>query len=183
MLGLPLAHEPGSHYAYSSGGINLAMGAVRKMTGRWVPEFFDEVFARPMGISSYHMNLMPDGEAYGGGGMYMAPRDLLKFGQLILQKGTWEGHRLVSASWLAASTSRQVAAPGGSADGFGWHLHRLPTPGGGIDIIEANGNGGQFLIVVPSQQIVLVVTAGNYNQYGIWRSFREEWLPRYLLAP
>lgn len=183
MLGLPLLHEPGSHYAYSSGGINLALGAVQKMTGRWVPEFFDEVYARPMGIRRYHMNLMPDGDAYGGGGMYMTPRDLLKFGQLLLQDGKWEGHQLVSASWLAASTSRQATGPGGATDGFGWHLHRLPSKGGGVDIIEANGNGGQFLIVVPAQQMCLVITAGNYNQYGIWRTFREEWLPRYLLMP
>ncbi len=182
MLDLPLAHAPGTHYAYSSGGINLALGAAAHLTGQWMPAFFDETFARPMGIHHYHMNLMPDGEAYGGGGIHLRPRDLLKFGQLILQEGAWEGRQLVSRAWIKASTSHQVDTPEGGSDGYGWHRHRLSAGGRTVELIEANGNGGQFLIIVPSQRLVVVFTAGNYNQYGIWRTFRERLLPAYALA-
>jgi CubicO group peptidase (beta-lactamase class C family) len=148
-----------------------------------VPEFFDDVFARPMGIDHYHVNLTPTGEAYGGGGMYLRPRDLLKFGQLVLQHGSWKGRQLVPADWLKTSLRRRAKAPDGSWDGLGWHLHTVRWKARTLDLVEANGNGGQFLMILPKEALVVVITAGNYNQYGVWRTFRETWLPEYLMPP
>jgi CubicO group peptidase (beta-lactamase class C family) len=181
-LELPMAHPPGAHYAYSSMGLNLAMGAVGSITHRWAPEVFDEYLARPLGIDHYHLNLMPNGEAYGGGGMHMRPRDFLKFGQLFLDQGRWQGKPLLSAAWIKASTALQAEAPDGSSDGWGWHRHTLQVGDRSVLVLEANGNGGQFLFVVPAYDLTMVMTAGNYNQYGVWRRFREEWLPQVLLA-
>ncbi len=182
MLDLPVVHEPGSTYAYCSGTMNLAAGVVARATGRWLPEFFDESLAQPLDITDYAMNLMPNGEAYGGGGLYLRPRDLLKFGQLVLTGGTWNGVRVVSKRWIERSTASQIVTPDGSSDGFGWHRHILRLNGRSYQEVEANGNGGQFLIVVPELDLVVVFTAGNYNHYGVWRKLRDEWVPRYVMA-
>jgi CubicO group peptidase (beta-lactamase class C family) len=82
-LNLPVAHEPGTSYAYCSAGANLIGGVLQATTHRWLPELFDDLVARPLSIKHYYMNLTPTEEMYFGGGTRMRPRDLLKFGQCI----------------------------------------------------------------------------------------------------
>jgi CubicO group peptidase (beta-lactamase class C family) len=178
-LDLPIARDPGTLYAYCSMGMNLAGGAIASATRSWLPEFFDRYLARPLGITHYHMNLMPDGQGYSGGGVKMLPRDLLKFGQLYLNGGVWNGQRLLSESWVRRSTENQSAGAG-ATDGYGWHRTTLKINGRDYQEYEANGNGGQFLIVVPELELAVVFTAGNYMQYPIWRRFRDVWVGQYL---
>jgi CubicO group peptidase (beta-lactamase class C family) len=180
-LELPMLHQPGALYAYCSAGLNLAAGMIAHATQAWLPEFFDQTIAQPLEIDHYAINLTPTGQMYGGGGVQMRPRDLLKFGQLYLDGGTWNGHRIVDRSWVETSTSRQITNPNGS-DGFAWHRYTLNVNGHAYQEYEASGNGGQFLIVVPELDIAVVITAGNYGQYGVWRTFRDQLVPRYVLA-
>jgi CubicO group peptidase (beta-lactamase class C family) len=181
MLDVGVAHDAGSVYAYCSGTMNLAGAVIARTTHSPLPEFFDEHLARPLGITQYAMNLMPSGDAYAGGGVHMRPRDLLKFGQLFLNGGTWNGVRVVSKEWADRSTAQQITFDGG-ADGYGWHLHTLHANGRDYREYEANGNGGQFLIVVPDLDLAVVFTAGNYGRYRIWRALRDEFVPKYLMA-
>jgi hypothetical protein len=181
-LSLPTAHPPGTTYAYCSAGVNMVGGIIGQATHTWLPLFFERYVARPMGIHRYAVNLMPTGEAYSGGGMHMLPRDLLKFGQLYLDGGRWNGVRLVSVDWVRQSTARQVDRPDGSQDGFAWHRHMLTTGTRSFQTYEASGNGGQFLLVVPELELVVVATAGNYGQYGVWRKIREVLMPKIMQA-
>jgi len=99
-LNLPMVREPGGdHPVYGSANINLVGCAVRNATGKWLPELFDEYIARPLQISTYHMNLMPNGEAYAGGGLYLRARDQLKLGQLYFLGGIWNGKAIVDSQW------------------------------------------------------------------------------------
>lgn len=180
-LELPVLHQPGTVYAYCSAGLNLAAGVIARAARSWLPSFFDQNIARPLQIDHYSINLTPSGQMYGGGGVQMRPRDLLKFGQLYLDGGIWNGHRVVDRSWVETSTSHQITNPNGS-DGFAWHRFTLDANGHAYQEYEASGNGGQFLIVVPELDITVVITAGNYGQYGIWRTFREQLVPRYILG-
>ena len=178
-LALPLVHEP-TAYAYCSAGINLAAGAIGQASGDWLTRLFDRDVARPLGIRNYAVQLTPTGDLYGGGGMQMLPRDFLKFGVLYLNGGTWNGRRVVPRSWVETSTALQATAPTGS-DGYGWHRYQLKSRGQTYDEYEANGNGGQFLIVIPKLDLAVVFTAGNYGQYLVWRKFRDELVPAYVL--
>lgn len=181
-LALPTVHEPGTTYAYCSAGINFVGRVIGQSVHTWLPAFFDRTLARPLQITQYAMNLMPTGEAYAAGGLYLRPRDFLKFGQLYLNGGTWHGVRLVNAAWVAQSTARQVDRPDGSQDGFGWHRHELRAGPRRYQTYEASGNGGQFLLVVPELDLVVVATAGNYGQYAVWRRIREVLMPAVMQA-
>ncbi len=188
-LDLPMAHEPGERYAYCTAGINLVGAALRKVTGQGIPDLFDRLVAGPLQFGRYYWNLAPNGEGYLGGGAYMRPRDLLKLGQLFLDDGVWNGRRIVSSAWVAASTSAQVevnetttgmdadtfanVATHG-ADGYGWHRYGLLVGDQRIEAYEANGNGGQLVVVVPDYELVVVMTGGNYGQGGIWAHWRDE---------
>ena len=142
-LALPRMHPPGTVYAYCSAGINLVGRTIGTASQEWLPEFFDRHVAQPMQIAHYAVNLMPSGDAYAAGGMRMRPRDFLKFGQLYLNGGVWQGARIVSATWVRQSTARQTDRPDGSTDGFGGHRHVLRVGMRDYQTYEASGNGGQ----------------------------------------
>ncbi|MES3036007.1 MAG: serine hydrolase [Gemmatimonadota bacterium] len=181
-LALPKVREPGAAYSYCSAGINITGKLLGTATRRWLPDLFDSQLAQPMQFGPYGINLMPTGEAYSGGGMHIRPRDLLKFGQLYLDGGIWRGRRLVSAGWVRESTAHHIDRTDGSDDGLGWHRHLLTIGSRRIQTYEASGNGGQFLVVVPELQLTIVVTAGNYGQYGIWKAIRTELVPAVIRA-
>ncbi len=181
-LALPVAHPPGTTYAYCSAGINMVGRIIGEATRSWLPKFFEQHIARPLQIEHYAVNLMPLGEAYSGGGMRMLSRDFLKFGQLYLDGGRWNGVRLLSEEWARQSTAHQVNRADGSDDGFAWHRHVLKVGTRSFQTYEAGGNGGQFVVVIPELELVVGTTAGNYGQYSVWRTIREQLVPRVMQA-
>jgi CubicO group peptidase (beta-lactamase class C family) len=188
-LDLPVAHDPGTRYAYCSANMNLVGAALTTATGIWLPELFEHTVARPLEFGPYHWNLMPTDEGYLGGGAFVRPRDLLKIGQVYLDDGVWRGRRIVDASWVTRSTAPQVrispATTGldptqfpdyytESDDAYAWHLYGVRSGGRTYREYEANGNGGQILILIPEFDLAVVFTGGNYRQGGIWSRWRDE---------
>lgn len=182
-LDLPMAHEPGVRYAYCSGNMNLMGGALTTATRTWLPEYFDRTVARPLQFAAFHWNLAANGEGYLGGGSWLRPRDLLKVGQAYLDGGVWRGRRIVHASWVAESTApRMHISPsttgipaerfgdyyGEGDDAYAWHLTELRVGETVYRGYNANGNGGQILLVIPDIDLAVVFTGGNYRQGGIW---------------
>lgn len=188
VMALPMAREPGGRHAvYCSAGINLLGAAVKHATGMWLPAFFDTTIARPLQIRRYYMNLMPDGDAYLAGGIYLRPRDFLKLGQLYLSGGTWNGKRVISREWIARSTTRHSEFTPDHGYGYAWHLHEMKAGGRVFHEYAAEGNGGQFVIVVPQLDLVVGIAAGNYGDFRTWYKLqnlvRDDIIPAALAAP
>jgi CubicO group peptidase (beta-lactamase class C family) len=171
-LDLPMVNDPGTHAAYCSGGMNLTGYMLTRATRTWLPALFERTVARPLGFGRWYWNLMPTQEGYQGGGARLLPRDLLKIGVAYLNGGEWHGKRIVSREWTARSTVNQVA-PGVGTDGYAWHLGNIKVGERAYREYEGNGNGGQFLIVVPEVDLAVVFTAGDYLDYGVWGQFRN----------
>ena len=182
-LDLPMAHDPGTRYAYCSANMNLVGGALSAATRTWLPDYFERSIAGPLEFGRWHWNLMANGEGYLGGGAFLRPRDLLKVGQAYLDGGIWNGRRIVPTAWVGASTAPRIeiseATTGYSAEEFGnyyghgwdglaWHLGALDVGGRQVRTYAAGGNGGQVLLVVPAYDLVIVFTGGNYGQGGVW---------------
>ena len=179
MLELPFVHPPGTHAAYCSGGLNLAGGVVSRISGEWLPNFFRDRFADPLGMGTYHVNLTPTGEAYGGGGLYIRPRDFLKLGQLYLDDGVWKDRRLLDEGWAAeATTPRFLIRDEGY--GYGWWVISYPFEGRRVDAFYAGGNGGQYVIVVPELSLNIAILGGNYNQ-PVMHVPKYDYVPEYVL--
>ena len=187
-LDLPMLKNPGGEDAvYCSGDLNLVGGAVAAATQRWLPEFFEEKLARPLQFARYYLNLMPDGQAYMGGGAYLRPRDQLKLGQLYLDGGLWNGKRIVSQNWVTESTSvHSQFSPTYSLGqkhqyGYGWHIHDLKSGAKTYRIFAAEGNGGQFIIVVPDLDLVVGITGGAYGEFDQWYRWELELVPQFII--
>ena len=187
-LDLPMLKQPGgAHAVYCSGDLNLVGGAVAATTHTWLPEFFEDHLATPLQFGRYYLNLMPDGEAYMGGGAYLLPRDQLKLGQLYLGGGIWNGRRLLSKDWVTQSTTIQARFANDRSlgqehqYGYGWHLHTLQSGGRRYKVFAAEGNGGQFVIVIPSLDLVVGLTGGAYGEFAQWYRWELELVPRFIL--
>ncbi len=188
-LDLPMLRDPGGEHAvYCSADLNLVGGAVAMATGKWLPEFFDENLARLLQFGHYHLNLMPTGEAYMGGGAYLRPRDELKLGQLYLNGGTWNGRRVVSKEWVEHSISDHSSftpaldIEGEHRYGYGWHIHDLKFGGRVLRDYGAGGNGGQLVIVIPKLDMVVGINGGSYGEFRKWYRWELELVPQYIIS-
>jgi len=196
-LDLPMVHDPGTRYAYCSANMNLVGAALTTATGTFLPELFERTVARPLQFGPHYWNLMPTNEGYLGGGAYLRPRDLLKVGQTYLDGGVWHGRRIVDESWVKTSTSPRIEINPTttgvdpkqfpnfyiqSTDGYAWHLGDIHFGDRTYHDYTANGNGGQILIVIPEFDLVVVFTAGNFGQGGIWGRFRDQIVPNEIVA-
>jgi CubicO group peptidase (beta-lactamase class C family) len=175
-LDLPMAAQPGTRAVYCTAGINLLGAIVSGATHVPLDDYFAKRFAQPMNFGTYGMWLMPDPSAvYMGGGDYFRPRDFLKFGRLVLEAGQWNGTPIVSESWIRDSIVPRVSPEGeGDQYGYGWHVQDVTVNGAPIRVINAGGNGGQLLLIIPALDVSVMVTAGNYNQFPVWRNFLPE---------
>jgi CubicO group peptidase (beta-lactamase class C family) len=185
-LDLPMARDPGGDQAvYCSAGINLLGGIVRNATHTWLPDFFYENVAKPLQIKTYHWNLMPSGDGYAGGGLYLRPRDQLKLGQLYLNGGVWNGKRVVSKDWVGKSISRQSTfgkTLGADHDyGYGWHLYHFEVGDHRYRAYAAGGNGGQIVMVIPDLDLVVGFTGGAYGEFAKWYKWQTELVPQFII--
>ncbi|HAP59803.1 MAG TPA: serine hydrolase [Cytophagales bacterium] len=166
-LGLPLVHAPGKAFEYSSGGTHLLSGVMQQATGTYLPLFLYQEVLHPMGIHQFQMLTSPMGRGYLAGNFYLRPIDFTRFGLLVLNDGQWAGEPLIDAAWIQESTSPQIinTYPQGSDYGYLWRLLDRPVGSRQVRTIEAWGNGGQYLIIIPEWNMTVTFTAGNYNLF------------------
>ncbi len=172
-LDLPMAHRPGEQFSYNTPTSVLLGGVLRQASGEPVPEFARKRLFEPLCILDYRWRFSPSGQAMTGGSFFIRPRDMAKFGQLFLDRGVWNGRRIVSQEWVDRSTRRRVAAlPPGSqipheleemGYGYHWWTHRRFLGSERTSTFLAAGNGGQVIYVFPGFDLVVVFTGSNYN--------------------
>ena len=165
-LDAPMIADPGARPLYGSANPLLIGGILQTAVGSSVESFAHRHLFGPLGVTNYKWFLDPKGRVYMGGGMYMRPRDMLKLGQLYLDGGTWTGSRILSEGWVQQSMAKH-----GRLDnvrdkneyGYFWWHRNYAVGDQSIASIEARGAGGQYIFVVPSLDLVAVVTSGNYR--------------------
>lgn len=160
-LDLPMVRQPGEKAAYCSMSPNLAGGVLARVSGRWLPELFAELVAEPMQMRHYAVNLGPTGEGYMGGGVRFQPRDFLKLGQMMMDGGRWNGRQIVSAEWAKRSTSPLIPLRTAKY-GYLWWVMEVPYRGRKLEVLSANGNGGQVIAAIPELGLLLGFWGGNY---------------------
>src|SRR5262249_30889417 len=121
-LNVPMATTPGTKAVYCSCNANLALAMVGRALGESPLYFFDREIAAPMQIQRYGWNLDPAQNPYGGGGIKFLPRDFMKFGQLMLNGGTWKGHRILTPEYVKRASSPLYHLRGRLYGYFWWGL-------------------------------------------------------------
>ena len=165
VLGLPATTPPGQEYFYNTGALTLVSAIVRKATGRTLDEFARETLFQPLGITGVEW-VRVKGDSDAGGGLRLRPRDMAKIGQLVLAGGRWNDSQIVSKAWIETSTAPKIEATGGQFYGYLWFLGRSLPNGREVHWAGALGRGGQSIRIVPELDLVVVVTAGYYQDYS-----------------
>ena len=165
----PIEYEPGSQFDYDSAAPALFGPIIEQSSGLSVGQFAEDFLFQPLGIEHYKWHILPNGKEYTGGGFRMRPRDMARFGQLYLQKGTWKGEQLISKKWVGESTKAHLVA-NARLDvhyGYYWWREAFLINDQWIETYFASGNGGNKIYVFPNRDLVVVITASAYNKsYG-----------------
>lgn len=159
----PFAAPEGTLHTYDNATTFVLARMVERVTGKALPEFLDERLFTPMGIEGAEWDTVASGLAFGFHGLHLTTEAIAAFGELLLRDGLWRGRQLVPREYVELATRKQIASRHYSEGGDGADFLR----GYGYQFWMArhgfHGSGayGQHLVVVPSHDLLVVVTSAQ----------------------
>jgi CubicO group peptidase (beta-lactamase class C family) len=158
-LDVPVLHAPGTHFVYNTGATYMLSAIVQKTTGMKLVDYLEPRLFEALGIQNATWQESPQGITAGGIGLSLKTEDVARFGQLYLQKGSWQGRQILPATWVNEATSSQISKSSGMqiewTQGYGYQFWRCRH-----GAYRGDGVFGQYCIVMPEQDAVLAITSG-----------------------
>lgn len=152
-LASDFVYEPGTHYCYDTGATGMLAAIVKKVTGMSALDYLDVKLFRYLGIRDVYWDRTSDGTIQGGIGLHASCDDAAKLGLLYLNRGLWNGRRLLSEAWIDAASSLQ--SQNGPHDWIDWrsgygYQFWMSSRGG----YRGDGAFGQYCFILPDRGIV-----------------------------
>jgi CubicO group peptidase (beta-lactamase class C family) len=179
-LATPIVFEPGTKFVYNSVASYMLSAIIQKVTGEKLIDYLYPRLFRPLGITGAVWETSPAGVNCGGWGLHIKTEDMAKMGQFFLQKGQWNGEQLLPVSWFEEATVAHINQPpvwfpkNGKPEnsdwvqGYGYQMWRCR-----YNAYRADGANGQFIIIIPDKDAVVVTTANIQDMQGeinlIWK--------------
>ena len=175
----PLEYEPGTCFCYNSLGTYLLSAAVQKASGEKLADYLYSRLWQPLGIPRPRWDSSGAGINLGGWGLYLRSEDMAKMGLCLLQGGKWGGRQVIPAGWVGQMSAKHVeSVPAGLntetarqfsigqdndwIQGYGYQMWRCYPQG----TFRADGAYGQYILVIPDKDAVIVTTADIRNM--VW---------------
>jgi CubicO group peptidase (beta-lactamase class C family) len=181
-LATPIVHEPGSRFLYNTLGTYVLSAIITAATGEPLIDYLRPRLFAPLGITDVDWEVDPQGRNTGGWGLRLRTEDMAKFGQLYLQRGKWNGEQILPAAWIDEATTAAILQAPDLADsvraasdwlqGYGYQFWRCRH-----NAFRADGAFGQFIIVMPDQDAVVVITSESADMQGEINLVWEHLLP------
>ena len=167
-LNTPIIHEPGTKFLYNSVATYMLSAIVQKVTGQKAIDYLKTRLFQPLGIEGIDWEVDPQGINVGGWGLRLKTEDMAKFGQLFLQKGSWNGKQILPAAWVDEASTMKIMqdpdAPQAKKDSSDWlqgycyqmwrSLHNS---------YRGDGAYGQYILVLPEKDAVIIITSETTN--------------------
>jgi CubicO group peptidase (beta-lactamase class C family) len=179
-LNVPMLTAPGDTIVYCSIEPNLAGGMLQKIAHESLADMSYRLLSKPMKMSNYSLFISPVGDVYGGGGHRFTSRDFLKWAQLMLNHGAWNGRQIMSREWVEKSGTAMRLLFGKQSYGYLWNSYEFDWNGRKVRAIFAGGNGGQVSMAIPALDMAIVFTGANYGQAQTFTS-QQVYVPRFIL--
>jgi CubicO group peptidase (beta-lactamase class C family) len=162
------ADKPGTIFRYNNTATFMLSSIVQQVTGVTLYDYLQPRLFKPLGLKGIDWDLSPQGINLGMIGLRLHTEDMAKFGQLLLQKGKWNGKQLIPESWIAEATSYKIDSRGGNEripadvnDWFQGYCYQMWR--GRHNSVRLDGMAGQFVILLPEQDAVVILTANAQN--------------------
>jgi CubicO group peptidase (beta-lactamase class C family) len=178
-LTAPIEHAPGSRFVYNSAATYTLSAIVQHLTGQKVIDYLTPRLFKPLGIENVTWETCPRGINTGGWGLSIHTEDIAKMGQLLLQKGLWEGQQIIPAKWVEEATTFKIQQPDPAKptrpheendwlQGYCYQFWRSQH-----HCFRGDGAFGQFMVVMPEQDAVVAITGESKDLQGeldlIWK--------------
>jgi len=149
---------PGKDFSYNSAAAHLLSGIVSRASGLTTKQFADKYLFEPLGILNYTWGMDISGEYRGNSELYLLPSDMVKIGNLLLNKGICQDKSIISSYWIDQMLEKAYDATSVMNFGYLWMTSKNNSP----FFFFAGGSGGQHIFIVPDYQLV-IVTTGHWN--------------------
>ena len=175
---------PGTQFEYNDVRVNLLAYSLLNVWRKPLPQVLKEYIMDPIGASSswrwYGYNnswIELDGQraqsvsggGHSGGGLFINTLDHARFGLLFLNDGAWKGNRLISKNWIKDATT---PSPANISYGYMWWLNKKGTnrfwEGVPQNVFYASGFGGNYIVIIPDEDIVIVTRWLEPSQIGLF---------------
>ncbi len=160
ILDRPLDHEPGTYWHYNTGASHILSAILTEAARQNARDFAQERLIGPLGGEVGPWPSDSRGYNFGGHGISLTARTLVKVGRLFLDDGVFQGRRIVSAEWVRESTMTRFSTSNALAygSGYGYLWWTGSDPRTGQRFYFATGYGGQFIVNVPAKNATIVAT-------------------------
>jgi hypothetical protein len=179
-LSLPPDAEPGSVFAYNNGATYTLGALVQRVSGQPLTAYLQPRLFDPLGIAPPYWHSHPEGRELGFSGLHLTTEAIAAFGQLYLDDGSWQGSRLLPEGWVAEASRLHTPNPDEPnpdwQQGYGYQLWRSRHG------YRGDGAYGQFCLVLPEQDAVVVTTAQTENMQGLLDAVWAHLLPAFGTA-
>ena len=171
LLSYEIEHKPGTHFTYNNAATYMLSEIVTKYTGMTAFDFLNLRLFKPLGIKNIRWDTFPSGKSQGAVGVYATVDDIAKLGQLYLNKGIWNGKRILSEEWVKDATyPHSDTTNNGTGDwvaGYGYQIFRNERDG-----FRGDGAMGQFSLVFPKRNMVIAMqTVSIDTQYDVTAAY------------
>ncbi|OZB91081.1 serine hydrolase [Paenibacillus sp. XY044] len=174
-MSLPLDRMPGEIFTYSSGDTFMISAMVQAAALETVRDYLVPRLFEPLGIRDVRWDTSPLGVTLGCTGLWISCEELSRFGQLLLQKGRWQGVQLIPEAWIGEVTRKQIDTPGTADWGAGYGGQFWMCTHGAY---RADGMHGQFCVVIPDKEAVIAINSHEDDMQGILDAVWADILPQ-----
>ncbi|HEY0668138.1 MAG TPA: serine hydrolase [Sphingobacteriaceae bacterium] len=172
VLSQPMDLAPGKIWEYNGGTTQLLAAIIEKTTGKKIDAFASEYLFRPIGVTSFEWVKYPGTDLpAAASGLRLRSRDLLNFGLLYSNEGKWNDKQVLQEKWVRESFQPHVQRPegrrAGGSYGYQFWIWQDTISNRLTSIVACIGNGDQRIFLDKANDLVVVMTAGNYNLWNI----------------
>ncbi len=175
----PIPEAPRA-FKYQGSDPSMTMQVLEAVVPGSAREFIETELLGKMGITNFAWQDDVSGLPKSAAGSSMRSRDMIKWGMLVTSGGKWQGEQLIPEAFVGRATDRLHTNQQGTSYGYFWWRHHMQVSDRKFDCKSGRGAGGQFILMLPELELIIVITAHNKGMGTTLTTVPKRILPAFL---